>query len=237
MKMIVKMATRSRPKKFMDVMERYFDNLSGNHEVRFVITCDLDDETMNNQEIKSWFSEAKKKYDIDAFYGNSKSKVEACNADLENEEADVLLLASDDMVPVAKEYDDYIAVAFDKIFPEYDGAIKFNDGLRSDMLMTLPCLGWKLYKAIGHLYHPDYTSVYCDNEQTQVCYKLNKLGASEQCIITHRWIPGNHELADDLHQRNENPEMYKKDRDVFISREKNDFDVESVRAKLETASV
>ena len=103
MKMIVKMATRSRPKKFMDVMERYFDNLSGNHEVRFVITCDLDDETMNNQEIKSWFSEAKKKYDIDAFYGNSKSKVEACNADLENEEADVLLLASDDMVPVAKE--------------------------------------------------------------------------------------------------------------------------------------
>ena len=67
MKMIVKMATRSRPKKFIDVMQRYFEYLSGNHEVRFVITCDLDDETMNNEEMKSWFSNAKRKNDIDVF--------------------------------------------------------------------------------------------------------------------------------------------------------------------------
>ena len=99
MKMIVKMATRSRPKKFIDVMELYFDYLSGNHEVRFVITCDLDDETMNNDEMKSWFSKAKEKYDIDVFYGNSKSKVEACNADLENEEGDIHMYYADARIP------------------------------------------------------------------------------------------------------------------------------------------
>ena len=31
--------------------------------------------------------------------------------------------------------------------------------------------------------------------------------------------------------------MYKKDRDVFVSREKNNFDIESVRTKLESVTV
>lgn len=232
MKIIVKMATRSRPEKFKTAMKRYFDYLSGKNEVRFVITCDLNDETMNNDDMKSWFDEAKKTQDIDVFYGNCKSKVEACNADLDNEECDVLLVASDDMMPVVEDYDEYISVAFEKLFPNFDGAVKFHDGLRNDILMTLPCLGWKLYKAIGHCYHPDYTSLYCDNEQTQICHSMERLGVSNQCIIQHQWVPGNHELADDLHKRNENPKMYDIDGKVFERRKQNNFDVELVRERL-----
>ena len=63
MKIIVKMATRSRPEKFKTVMKRYFDYLSGKNEVRFVVTCDLNDKTMNNDDVKSWFDEAKKTQD------------------------------------------------------------------------------------------------------------------------------------------------------------------------------
>ena len=192
MKLIVKMATRSRPEKFKSVMQRYFDFLSGKHDVRFVISCDEDDET-----------------------------------------GDVLLVASDDMVPVMTNYDDIVYHAFQQTFPDYDGAVKFNDGLRNDMLMTLPCLGWKLYKAIGHVYHPDYTSVYCDNEQTQICHMLSKLAATPTCIINHQWVPGNHELADELHKRNENPEMYDKDKAVFDARAKIMFEVDKVRERLQ----
>lgn len=237
MKLIVKMATRSRPEKFKSVMQRYFDLLSGKHDIRFVISCDEDDETMNNDEMKLWFEENQKTYDLKYVYGHSKTKVEACNADLDDETGDVLLVASDDMVPVMEEYDDIIYQAFQKTFPDYDGAVKFNDGLRNDMLMTLPCLGWKLYKAIGHVYHPDYTSLYCDNEQTQVCYMLNKLAATPTCIINHQWVPGNHELADELHKRNENPEMYAKDKVVFDERAKIMFDIDKVRENLEALEV
>jgi len=233
MKLIVKMATRSRPEKFKNVMQRYFDFLSGKHEVRFVISCDEDDETMNNDEMKSWFEEVKKTQDLKYVYGHSKNKIQACNADLDDEIGDVLLVASDDMVPVANAYDDIIYQAFQQTFPEYDGAVKFNDGLRNDMLMTLPCLGWKLYKAIGHVYHPDYTSVYSDNEQTQICHMLQKLAVTPACIIKHQWVPGNHELADDLHQRNENPEMYEKDKKVFDRRSKMMFEVDKVRERLQ----
>ena len=205
MKLIVKMATRSRPEKFKLVLKNYIDFLSGEHDVRFVITCDLDDETMNTEEMRAWFEETRKSVDLVYRYGNSTSKVEACNADLEDETGDVLLVTSDDMIPAAMNYDSIIAQGFDEIFPNYDGAIKFNDGLRNDALMTLPCIGWKLYKAIGHCYHPDYTSVYCDDEQT-------------------------HENSDDLHKRNES--YYGVDGEVFKRRSENNFDIDEVRERL-----
>ena len=67
MKLIVKMATRSRPEKFKSVMTKYFDYLSGKHEVRFVITCDEDDASMNSEEMKSWFAEMKEIQDLKIF--------------------------------------------------------------------------------------------------------------------------------------------------------------------------
>jgi len=230
MKLIVKMATRSRPEKFKTVLQKYIDFLSGENEVRFVITCDLDDETMNNDEMREWFEETRKSVDLVYRYGHSKSKVEACNADLEDEDGDVLLVTSDDMIPAAMNYDSIIAQGFAEVFPNYDGAIKFNDGLRNDALMTLPCLGWKLYKAIGHCYHPDYTSLYCDDEQTRLCGILGKLAVCEMIIARHEWIPGDHENADDLHKRNES--YYGVDGEVFKRRAENNFDVDEVRERL-----
>ncbi len=52
-KLIYKLASRNRPDKFKHVLEKSIDLLSGNHDVRFVITLDTDDETMNNDEIIS----------------------------------------------------------------------------------------------------------------------------------------------------------------------------------------
>jgi hypothetical protein len=73
------------------------------------------------------------------------------------------------------------------VFPTFDGAIKFYDGLRNDDLMTLCVMGWPLYKEFGYIYHPEYTSVYADNEQTIVLKKMNKFAISDICIIKHDW--------------------------------------------------
>ena len=62
---------------------------------------DTDDATMNNQEMRDYFKNLKDSYDVDIVYhyGDSKSKIEACNANLENENGDAVILVSDDMVP------------------------------------------------------------------------------------------------------------------------------------------
>jgi len=225
-KLLIKFPTRNRPEKFKTVLKKYIDFLSGNHDVRFVITMDNDDETMNNKDMKTFLKRLRKKgVDVVYHYGESKTKVEACNANLENESADVLMLVSDDMIPQAKNYDDIIFELFSKAFPNFDGGIKFHDGLRNDILMTLPILGWKLYEKFGYIYHPEYTSLYCDTEQTISLQMMGKLGISDICLAKHEWTS---EPFDDLHARNENADMYQKDGAVFERRKMKDFDVRKV---------
>jgi hypothetical protein len=74
-----------------------------------------------------------------------------------------------------------------------------------------------LYKEFGYIYNPEYLSVYADNEQTIVLQKMNKFAVSPLCIISHNWTS---EPWDELHARNENGDMYSKDRLVFEKRMK-----------------
>ena len=225
-KLIIKFPSRNRPNKFKKVLTDYINFLSGNHDVRFIITMDYDDETMNNEDIRDFLdTKINSGVDLVYHYGNSKTKVEACNADLEGEVADVLMLISDDMIPQMKNYDQIIFDGFEQAFSDFDGGIKFNDGLRPDALMTLPIIGWKIYEKLGHIYHPDYTSVYCDNEQTRVLMSVNKLAVSQICLAKHEWTS---QPFDDLHARNENAEMYKKDSEVFNRRMGIDFEREKL---------
>ncbi len=105
-KLLIKFPTRNRPEKFKRVYQQYYDYLSGNHDVKFVISMDNDDPTMNNPEMREWLDKhpSNKKYN----YSDNKSKIQAVNADLNDENADVLLLASDDMIPQIKGYDDIV---------------------------------------------------------------------------------------------------------------------------------
>ena len=226
-KLVIKFPTRNRPEKFKAVFNRYLTFLGGRHDVRFVISMDLDDPTMNNPQMEEWLTTRAMNANIRWCYGHSKSKIEACNANLEGEDGDVLMLASDDMVPVVMGYDDYIFAAFEQSFPDFDGAIKFWDGLRpkEDPLMTLTVMGFPLYKKFGYIYNPEYKSLYCDNEQTQVCAALGKLRRCDICIIQHQWTS---EPWDTLHARNENAEMYGVDGEVYKRRKERNFDMETM---------
>jgi hypothetical protein len=201
--------------------------LSGKHQVTFVISMDQDDDSMNNPKVRQWLETRQANADIRFFFGHSKSKVEAINADLAGIDGDVLLLASDDMYPVIVEYDDLIFSAFAHAFPNFDGAIKFWDGFRraEDPMMTLAVLGFPLYRKFGYIYHPDYRSLFCDAEQTQACLMTGKLAKVDICIIQHVWTA---EPFDPLHARNENQAMYARDGAVFETRKAKNFFAEAL---------
>ena len=226
-KLVIKFPTRNRPEKFKDVFSKYLTFLSGRHDVQFIITMDADDATMNNDDIKEWLTTRSKNANIKWFYGNSKTKIEACNADLEGVDGDVLMLASDDMVPVQMGYDDIVFKVFDRSYPDFDGAVKFWDGLRAkeDSLMTLTVMGIPLYKKFGYIYNPEYKSLYCDDEQSRVCNAIGKLVRCDLCIIQHQWT---HEPWDTLHARNENAEMYGIDGETYKKRQANNFGIEEM---------
>lgn len=217
MKLIIKFPTRNRPDKFFNVLDMYYDFLM-DKSVEFIVTCDLDDSTMNNDFIKEKF----KAYPtVKVFYGNNKSKIEAVNANLDNVSFDIVLLASDDMIPIRKGFDSIIKNRMIEYYPDSDGVLWFNDGFQGNKLNTLCILGKKYYDRFGYIYNHEYISVWSDNEFMLVANILGKQTYFNETIIRHQHPDWGYDNRDVIHTLNSTHEYH--DRDIFNKRKKTNF--------------
>lgn len=218
MKLLIKFPTRERPVKFLEVLDKYYSLLDDVDNTEFCVTLDDDDKTVTDK-----FLDKLETYPNVFYYiGDSKDKIEAINNDMEDFKFDIVLLASDDMIPQTQGYDKIIRDNMIKHYPDTDGILWFWDGNRKD-LNTLCILGRKYYDRFGYIYHPGYKSFYCDNEFMQVGNILRKQTYIDECIIKH-------EHPDILEFRGEMDELYQKnhkhyphDANLFQIRAKNNF--------------
>jgi len=169
--------------------------------------------------MRNWI--AKQGDSVKAFWGNSKTKIQAINADLEHAgDYDVLLLASDDMIPQMQGYDDIIMQDMQTYYPDGDGVLHYNDGKQGERLNTLCIFGKKYFDRFGYIYNPEYISVFPDNEFTDVSRILGKATYIDKVIIRHFWI----EIGvDALYMRNENRELYARDGALYQQRKAANF--------------
>lgn len=221
-KFLFKFPTRSRPELFKKNLENYFNNLSYKHEYKFLISMDHDDSTMNNDEMVSWL---KNQNNVVYNYGNSKNKVQAINSDINLvKDFDILFLISDDMVPQINGFDDIVANAMNDYGPSLDYALHFNDGRTGDKLNTLSIMGSKMYYNFGYIYHPDYISLWCDNEFHDVTKRDGKVTYLNKVIVKHSWT--DYTGKDDLHKRNE--KYYDQDKRTYMIRKSRKFPKKSI---------
>jgi hypothetical protein len=186
----------------------------------FLISLDEDDNEMNTDEVLDRLSNYK---NTKVIIGLSKSKIDAVNRDLDNytQHWDIVLLASDDMVPQIKGYDDIIRHNMMFNYPDTDGVLFFNDGFQGNKLNTLCILGKKYYERFNYIYHPDYKSCWSDNEFMVVGNILKRQSYIDQVIIRHEhpdWGYGN---PDHVHQNNVSD--WQHDYDVYNKRLINNF--------------
>ena len=200
MKILIKYPTRNRWPWFQKTIGLYYDKISEDCDFQFLISLDEDDESMCTPEVKEFLDNQP---NLIYNYGKSQTKIEACNADMDLvSNWDILLLASDDMIPIVNEFDKIIVDAMKEHFPDLDGALHFNDGLfGKDRTITLSIMGRKLYERFGYIYHPSYRSFYCDNEFTDEVYAMGKAKYIAQTIIQHKWHGGS-KSSDALYRRN-----------------------------------
>jgi len=188
MRLLVKFPSLGRPKKFFEVLAKYRAMLSARFPVRFVVTLNDDDKTMNNADVRARLDGIA---NLTYSYGMHRTKVEAVNADVPPyDEWDVMLLASDDMIPVVYGYDGVICSEMERLYPDTDGVLWFNDGFVGRKLNTLAILGAKYYSRTNYIYQPDFRELWCDNEFTAVAERLGKQTWFDWTIIEHRH-PGN----------------------------------------------
>lgn len=223
-KLLIKFPTRGRPEKFFQVLNKYIENAKNLSKVAFVISMDNNDLDMNNIQIKTKLDTLSKTVKIVYFYGNNKSKIEAVNADMEKVAGwDIVLLASDDMIPVVEGYDNIIRTHMKEYFEDTDGCLWYSDGGQNN-ICTMSILGKKYYDRFGYIYNPEYKSLWCDNEHTDVMKQLKKVSKLDQVIIEHQHPVYQKTNYDELYFRNES--YFNLDRQVYERRKSKNFDLD-----------
>lgn len=191
MKLLIQFPTLARPEKFLNCLEKYLEKASNLHELKFNINCDFYDDAMNNRVVVDkihslvGFNTNKDNISYAINFDDNTTKISSVNAHIQNENFDIVMVASDDMIPCAENWDAHIASNMEKYFPDLDGCLHYNDGYAGNKLITLSILGKKLYDYFGYIYHPDYKSLYCDDEFTQEVKRLNKVQYIDDVIIKH----------------------------------------------------
>jgi GT2 family glycosyltransferase len=209
-RILVKFPTRSRPDRFLRTLEQWRGGLSGLHDVLFLVVADADDPTMNTPAMRA---KLESMGSVVFHVGRHRTKVEACNAEVGKHPFDILLLAADDMLPVAPGYDAIVARDMRERFPGLDGAIHYFDGCCQDpKLLTISVMGRSLYERFGYVYHPEYLSLFCDNEFTDAVRAWGKCHDSPDRIIRHDHI---RKTPDALYKRND---TFYRDQAVYLRR-------------------
>lgn len=178
-RLLVRMPTRGRPALALEALAAYRNKAGCAVQIEVVI--DSDDETMQSAEVLQRLHALECTVTSEFYL----SKIEAVNGG-RVKEWDVLLLASDDMVPVADDYALRVLAAMEQHWPHLDGALYFDDGFQGRGLCTLPIIGRRLYNQFGYVYHPHYKSLFCDLEQTELWTQLGRLTYVDEKIIEHR---------------------------------------------------
>jgi hypothetical protein len=221
MKILVKWPTRSRPERFAKAL-RMYQELRTTDDVSFLITIDGDDRTMNRKDIldsmKQW---GNLRYDII----NHAGKIGAINAGLAeiSHHYDIIVLASDDMIPVGPGWDLRIQQDMAKYFPDTDGVLWYNDGAVGNKLNTLAILGTKYFRRFGYIYHPDYKALWCDNEFMEVAQTLGKQQYIDDVIIRHEHPVWGYGKSDALNQRDNR--LYHDDQRTYERRKADHFGI------------
>jgi hypothetical protein len=210
-----KFTTRSRPDLFHRGMKSIIDNLSDKENYSILVTCDSDDKTM----IDAWKQYPTKK--VQFVYGTSFSKIDAINRDLQylNCEFDILINMSDDMVFVKHGFDEVIRADFEN---DTDLCLHYPDGYRNDII-TMAILGKEYFNRFGYIYHWKYTSLYCDNEMTDVAKMLDAYKFNEALIFKHLHPSNEKDVKLDA-QYQFTESFYHIDKDVYENRKSTNFE-------------
>ena len=226
MRILLKCPTRNRPQKIMSTLTAYMKLANHPEKIGVAISCDDDDTSMSRNLVHEelhrilWPAAWHR-----IFTSPNKNKIQACNANIHEIEWewDIIVLVSDDMIPQVQGYDDVIRA---HMTPDTNTILWFNDGYQGEKLNTLCVFGRKMYDHFGYLYNPEYKSLFCDTELTDLCRGELKSRCVyiPYCIIRHEHPgTGYAQNMDALYQQNQrywNEDMY-----TYIRRKAYEYDV------------
>jgi hypothetical protein len=152
--------------------------------------------------------------------GSSKNKIDAINRDVPKIGWDILVNLSDDQIFTKRGFDEVIAQC------GKDEFLHLPDGHVNELLPTMSVMGYDYYKRFNYIYHPDYVSLWCDNEAMDVAKQLGCYKYVNELVFDHLHPAWTGETPDAqlLHTQS----LYRRDERVYIKRRSLGFPINSV---------
>ncbi len=220
MKILFKLATKSRPQRFFEALESIINNITSD-DYLVAVTADANDPTMFNPEVTTRCSQYK---NVEILFGSSVSKIDAINRDLPLYPGwDILVNFSDDMKFITKGFGENIRTNMQNFFPDLDGVLHYRDENNGDRLMTMSIMGKKYFDRFGYIYHPSYVSLWSDNEAMVVAKLLKKYKFINKTIFKHNHPAIDVNFMDDQYRHTES--FFFIDGENFKLREAKKFDL------------
>lgn len=231
-KILVKWPTRERPQQFLKGIEKYNNHASHPEHITYLITCDKDDPRRALYENISKTIKDIVSSEVVFIFGPGNGKIHAVNRDMEAAPVwDIGILASDDMVVQVKGWDETVRNDFTMLRGNKDGTLRegvmwYDDGFNTD-INCMPVMTKSAYDRFGYWYSPEYKSLWCDNEFTDVWRILGKMNRSERVLFQHQHYARDPKFSsqsiDALMKRNES--YYQADEQVYRQRKSRNFDL------------
>lgn len=220
-RILFKYTSRSRPAQFKRGLLSIIDNCDSQN---YRILCSLDEDDRTLPTYQTEISSCNNP-NILVVTGTSKNKVDAINRDLPeySENWDILINMSDDMLFMQKGFDQIIRRDFFEAFPDLDGFVHYPDKNAGPLLATMSIFGKPYYSRFGYIYHPEYTSLWCDNEAMEVAKKLNRYKYFERSLFDHLHPAYRKSNSDEQYRLTES--FFQVDNLIFRKRQRNNFDL------------
>lgn len=198
MKILAKLPSRERPERLKQVITEA-QSRQQTKDVTYLISLDSND-PQNTLELRNWLKERKCK----VVSGASNNKIHACNRDIKKARKwDILILLSDDMVCCYDGWDTELQLRMSGTYPDTDGCLWYTDGYQG-RICTLTVMGRAYYDRFGYIYHPDYISLWCDEEYTHLAMAEQKMIKMDYPIFKHEHFVNNPRVfRDSLYDINE----------------------------------
>jgi hypothetical protein len=207
-------ATRNRPQKMADAINTII-NLSTDKNYTIGLTIDDDDSTtLNSHQLADILQSSQIKLNP----GRSSSKVHAINRGMAGWSGDIAVNMSDDMRFIKRGFDGDIIQAFQG---EGDQFVHFPDGRVNETLPTMSIMGRSYYERFNFIYHPDYHSLWCDNEAMDMAQQLGRYKFIDLQIFSHEHPAWTGEPADNLLMHTES--FFEIDQETYKRRSKLGF--------------
>lgn len=138
--------------------------------------------------------------------GKDKGPVAAWNMAAKESQGSILLQMSDDWTPMI-HWDRLIIDRIGNVTQE--AVLQISDGHRTDDLLCMAILTRAYYDRYDYIFHPDYFSMYSDNEFTLQAQKDGVIRKASGITFTHNHPIFSGDQLDEVYQRSNHPDKYK----------------------------